>query len=320
MRVLLTGASSFTGMWLVLALAKRGVEVVAALRGDPRRYDAVRQARMTQVAAHAAVLPEAPMGSQALYDAADRLGPFEGLVLHGAHVGDFKDPAYDAGRAVVANTAGLERLVVRLKANGLKRIVATGSVFEAGEGRGDGPLHHVGAYGFAKSMTWEILKETADREAVDLAKFVIASPFGAYEKPGFVQELMRRWLAGETAYVRTPQVGRDWVPAPALAEAHADMVAAAPPYPPLARLTPSFLPLTNGAFAAFLAREARSRLGRPCALRLADPPEPPDGPLERYGVDRLPDGDGQVLRDVLDGLVGWHQRLAERKQGYSLIS
>ncbi len=312
MRVLMTGASSFTGMWLVLALAKRGVETVAALRGDPRRYDALRQARMAEVAAHAAVLPEAPMGSKALFEAAESLGPFDTLILHGAQVGSFRDIPYDAGRAVIANTAGLERLLVRMKRGGLRRVALTGSVFEAGEGKGacQGDARAaIGGYGFAKTMTSEIIQEACEREGIPLVKFVIASPFGAYAKPGFVAHLLQSWQAGETPLVRHPHLVRDWLPADCLAEAHADFIAAEGNVKgPIKRLTPSCFAMSNGAFAQMLAREMAPRLGLPCKVRLADPPEPVDEPVVRTGFSRIAAADDPIrLQTAFDRLVAWHE-------------
>ena len=307
MRVLMTGASSFTGMWLVLALAKRGIETVAALRGDPRHYDDLRQARMAEVAAHAAVLPEAPMGSKALFEAAESLGPFDTLILHGAQVGSFRDIPYDAGRAVIANTAGLERLLVRMKRGGLRRVALTGSVFEAGEGKGDDRAA-IGGYGFAKTMTSEIIQEACEREEVPLLKFVIASPFGAYAKPGLIAHLLAGWQRGETPLVRHPHLVRDWLPADCLAEAHADFIVSEDLEGPLNRLTPSCFAMTNGAFAEMLAREMAPRLGLPCKVRLADPPEPIDEPVVRTGLDRLAAADDPIrLQTAFDRLMAWHE-------------
>ena len=50
MKALLTGASSFSGLWFARALAERGVEVIAPLRGDLNTYSGVRQARVRALA------------------------------------------------------------------------------------------------------------------------------------------------------------------------------------------------------------------------------------------------------------------------------
>ena len=48
MRILFTGASSFTGYWFVRELIAAGHEVVAACRGDSR-YEGLRAERVRRV-------------------------------------------------------------------------------------------------------------------------------------------------------------------------------------------------------------------------------------------------------------------------------
>jgi nucleoside-diphosphate-sugar epimerase len=102
-RILFTGASSFSGMWFAQALARAGHEVTAVARGGGYA-DPLRQARMDRVAAVAEVVLDAPFGSPAFLQAIEARGPFDVLALHGAEVGDYKSPTYDPQAAVAANT------------------------------------------------------------------------------------------------------------------------------------------------------------------------------------------------------------------------
>ena len=53
-RILLTGASSFTGLWITEALAAAGHEVVAPLTRDADAYSGLRGERVARLAGSAA--------------------------------------------------------------------------------------------------------------------------------------------------------------------------------------------------------------------------------------------------------------------------
>ena len=82
MRVLLTGASSFTGLWIAEALAARGAEVTAVCRGRPELYDPARRARIEAVARRAAVVFDRPFGGEGFLGLVDDAPPFDVLCLH----------------------------------------------------------------------------------------------------------------------------------------------------------------------------------------------------------------------------------------------
>ena len=66
--VLLTGASSFTGMWIAEALAAAGFAVVAPMRRPRADYDAERLTRIARVEAVAEVVFHRPFASPAFLD------------------------------------------------------------------------------------------------------------------------------------------------------------------------------------------------------------------------------------------------------------
>ena len=77
MRVLLTGASSFTGAWFAQALLEADCEVVAALRGSVRGRKGVAAERLAPVRRGCEVVPRAPFGSPGFIDLLRNAGPFE---------------------------------------------------------------------------------------------------------------------------------------------------------------------------------------------------------------------------------------------------
>ena len=101
-----------------------------------------------------------------------------------------------------------------------------------------------------------------------LGKFVISNPFGPYEEPRFTAYLMRTWLKGETAAVKTPDYVRDNIHVSLLAKAYADFVGNLPTEPGFQKLNPSGYVESQGSFALRFARNMRDRLTLPCELDL----------------------------------------------------
>lgn len=266
MRILFTGASSFTGYWFVRELVMAGHDVVAAFRGDGR-YTGVRAERAKLVRELCETRGNCAFGSDdflALIKTAP--GGFDVLCHHAAEVGDYRSPDFDPYRAAAANLQRLSEALRALQDRGCGRLVLTGSVFEAKEGAGSAPLRAFSPYGLSKTLTAAAAEFYADREGFTFEKFVIPNPFGPYEEPRFTSYLMNTWLDGKTARVQTPRYVRDNIPVSLLAIAYAGFVDAVPSPGAVRRCNPSFYPESQGAFAERVRREAEERLGRPCRL------------------------------------------------------
>jgi UDP-glucose 4-epimerase len=279
MRVLFTGASSFTGFWFVRELVAAGHQVVAAFRGDGN-YDGVRAERTRQLRELCETCFGCPFGGDGFFDLARTAsGGFDVLCHHGAEVGDYRSPDFDPYRAAALNLHRLPEVLRALKDRGCGRLVLTGSVFEQDEGAGSEPLRAFSPYGLSKGLTAVAAAFYAAREGFTFEKFVIPNPFGPYEEPRFTSYLMRSWLKGEAARVQTPRYVRDNVPVSLLARAYVEFVAATPIPGGGRRLNPSFYPESQGAFAERVRREATARLGLPCALELGEQREFPEPPV-----------------------------------------
>ncbi len=288
MRILFTGASSFTGAWFARALRARGAELVLACRGSRASWSALQRVRLASLGEDVEIHTGCPFGSRRFLALIERRGPFDLLALHGAQVGDHRDPRFDVERATAANIRGLDAVLDRLQRRQPPALLVTGSLFEADEGEGERPLRAFNAYGLSKTLTWQVLRFAAERRGLTIGKFTLGNPFGVYEKPNLCSALARAWMAGETAFLRQPDLVRDHAPVDLLAEAYARFATTLPGRRGTLRLNPSCFAESLLAFVDRFAAAMRPRLARPCRFRAASHPEPCGEPRVRINTDPLP--------------------------------
>ena len=277
MKILLTGASSFSGYWFVPELAAAAHDVTAVLRKRPEEYpDATRRERAEGVVEVAAPAYGASFGDEAFLGLL-RDGGFDVLCHHAADVTNYKSPDFDAVGAAANNARNLPAVIEALRSGGSRRIVLTGSVFEGGEGAGSAGLPDFSPYGLSKRLTAETFKYYCRRDGLSLGKFLIPNPFGAHEEPRFTAYLMKNWLAGKKAACSSPAYVRDNIPVSLLAKAYAAFVGGLPDAPGFSKLGPIGYAESQGTFTLRLAEAMRQRLGLPCEvdlLKQVDFPEP----------------------------------------------
>lgn len=286
MRVLFTGASSFTGMWFVRALASAGHEVTATFRRRPEAYpDEVRRRRVELAAESCRPVYGVSFGDDAFL-ALVREGGWDLLAHHAADVTNYRSMDFDAVAALQGNTLRLPAVLEALRAGGRGRVLLTGSVFEGGEGAGSEGLPDFSPYGLSKALTWQVFRYYCARASLHLGKFVIANPFGPFEEPRYTSYLMQSWLQGVTPSCKNPLFVRDNIHVSLLAAAYAAFAGRLPATPGVSRLGPSGYPESQGGFTLRLAAEMRPRLGLPCAVKLESQTEFPE-PRVRINVDVL---------------------------------
>jgi UDP-glucose 4-epimerase len=262
MRILLTGISSFTGLWFARALTAAGHQVTAPLRSHAYD-DPLRKARAEEAAKGAVMVPAAPFGSEAFMHLVEQ--GFDVICHHGAEAGNHKSPDFDVAAAVGANTHHAGKVMSLARRTGVQRLVYTGSVFEAGEGRGSEPLRAFSPYGLSKTLTASALQAAADHAGLEAVKFVIPNPFGPHEGQTFQRFVMNAWREGRMVHVSHPNYGRDNVPADLLALAYVRACEGR-----LGRhVSPSFYAGLTGDFFRRMAAEVGPRTGWACGLDFA---------------------------------------------------
>lgn len=285
MRILLTGASSFTGLWFVRSLAAAGHTVVAPLKSPISDYSGLRAERISELRHCAEVIDNCPFGSSSFLNLASSVS-FDLLCQHAARTGDYRNPEFDVMGAVAENTENLVAVIRAMSARGLAGVVLTGSIFEQDEGAGEMPLRAFSPYGLSKGLTWQFYRFLSQTMGFPLGKFVIPNPIGPFEEPRFCNYLIQSWFKGEVPTVRTPLYVRDNVHVDLLAASYASFASEIPKQSGTIRLNPSFYVESQGAFANRFAAEMSPRLGLSCPITLLHQTEFGE-PTVRINTDRI---------------------------------
>lgn len=307
MRILLTGASSFTGYWFARTLAAAGHHVVAPLRGTPEGYDGVRAERVRELRDEVELVPDAAFGTDRFLELLGD-GEWDLLCHHGANVTNYRSMDFDVTGAVAENTHNLPTVLRTLAKRGGRGVVLTGSVFEQNEGLGSQPPRAFSPYGLSKGLSAQIFSYWTTVLGLPYGKFVIPNPFGPFEEPRFCSYLLQCWRRGETASVRTPNYVRDNIHVSLLAKAYAAFAGRVAAEGGTLQLNPSGYVESQGAFTLRFAREIGRRLDIATPVDLAVQTDFSE-PLMRINMDAP---DAQALG--WDEAVSWNE-LADYYRG-----
>ncbi len=284
MKILFTGASSFTGYWFVRALYEAGHTVVSTYQRTRADYDGVRAHRIGALATCSEQVFECNFGSDRFQALIKSSSNWDMFCHHAADVTNYKSPDFDINSALKANTRNMSEVLALLAARGCNRLLLTGSVFEPGEGSGSEGLPGFSPYGVSKALTATVTRYHASRFDMHFGKFVIPNPFGPYEEPRFTAYLINTWAKGDVAAVNTPDYVRDNIHVSLLASAYANYSLNLPEVPGQSQINPSGYVESQGAFAQRFASQFRERVGAECGLELA-PQSQFDEPRIRINTD-----------------------------------
>jgi UDP-glucose 4-epimerase len=269
MKILFTGASSFTGMWFARELAAAGHQVTATLTRQRREYAGLRLERINNLSDSVIFQESTRFGDDPFLALVEKQGPWDLLCHHASEMANYRSADFDPFQALQNNAARLPRVLTAFQQAGGRGVLLTGSVFEPDEGIGNEPRRAFSPYGLSKGLTWQCFRYYAEIGGLRLGKFTIPNPIGPWEEPRFTSYLIRTWKDQQTAEVKTPDYIRDNIPVDLLATCYARFAQGIPEFAhPIAHCHPSGYVESQGAFAERFARAMRSRLALDCSLRL----------------------------------------------------
>ena len=266
MKILFTGASSFSGYWFIKKLLEFDHEVVATLTGSINDYEGTRSTRVKRLNDVCQIVQNVHFGNDVFLDIIRDLGPWDIFCHHAAVVTNYKNPDFDWFNALKKNTNQIQKVLLALLENYCRHFVYTGSYFEADEGIGDQPIEAFSAYGLSKTLTWHTLRFKARQLGMPTSKFVIPNIFGPLEDKGFTTYLANCWLNGKKPIVQTPLYIRDNVPISLMSHAYNSFIEDAVVFDREQVFYPSFYAEKQGDFANRFAREMSSRFDCECEL------------------------------------------------------
>lgn len=269
MKILFTGASSFTGYWFVRELTANGHEVWATFTKDNAdAYDGIRGMRVRQLQKSCHPVWSCPFGGERFSALIRQESQWDVFCHHAAEVRNYRSLDFDVVSALSHNTTHIHSTLEALAQKNCRKLVLTGSVFEQAEGAGEKPLRAFSPYGLSKGLTAEVFRYWCQIMDITLGKFVIPNPFGPYEEPRFTAYLANTWLKGEKAVVRTPRYIRDNIHISLLAASYRQFVELYANTPGFNKLNPSGYVESQGTFALRFAHEMRGRFNMPCEIEL----------------------------------------------------
>lgn len=269
MRILLTGASSFSGCWFAKTLSAAGHQVVATFRGAHESYEGIRAARVALLKGEIEACWGMEFGSPKFLDLVGNES-FDLICHHASEMEGYRSWDFDTIKAVQKNTRSIRQILELGTSRSCKGVIYTGTVFEPYEGVGDEQRRAFNPYGLSKHVSFEVMRMEAARIGMPIGKFVIPNPFGPFEEARFTTYLAREWAADRVPKVGTPNYVRDNIHVSLLSVAYRQFCESFDPKVAVSKCAPCGYVESQGAFASRVAEELRSRSGRACHLEFAE--------------------------------------------------
>ena len=264
MRILITGPTSFSGVYFIEALKSAGHEVITTFTEDSlQKYNGVRLLRAQKSLQYAESHFGISFGDQAFLSLLESES-IDIFCHHGAWTQNYNSIDYDFETAYQVNNRAMPRVCQALQSAGCKAIILSGSIFEGGvQGR-----QAFSAYGLIKQLTSETTMFYGKHFGMHVSRFIIPNPFGALDNPKLIHYLCREWYAGRVAQIRTPLYIRDNIHVELLAKGFVYWIENMPIEAGDSVFFPSGYRSSMGDFVEMVASKMRERLGMECYYAL----------------------------------------------------
>ena len=194
MRVLLTGATSFTGAYIAKALKSQGIDLFVSSTRDTCDWNQLENLRWQFCELKKENLIEkAPLDSFNFLECIENIKP-EVFINHGAPVGNFRSPEFSLERFKREVCESLDQVFSKLKLNGAKTVIHSGSEFED-----QIPDREASRYTEAKKLQWNYVREYGQKYSIKVIRVAIPNPFGPLESESkLLPRLIKAWTKNET--------------------------------------------------------------------------------------------------------------------------
>ena len=285
MRILFTGASSFTGYWIVNQLKKDGFDVVLVLnKFESNPLDELRKKRLTNLINDFKVYLNIEYGSREFFELIRNI-KFNIFSHHFFYTKDYKNQNYNISESLLNSVGDISKLFDIIKRKKCNTIILTGTYFEEGEG-GKENNFPVSPYGLAKTLAYKIFNYYSKINNIKLSKFIIPNPFGPYEDYKFTSYLADNWLNNKIPLIKTPSYIRDNIPVDLLAMSYSYLIKENLKNNHILKIAPSGYIGSNKKFAEKMATELLKRLKIDCKFKTEKQIDFSE-PLKRFNINNM---------------------------------
>lgn len=265
MKILFTGASSFTGLWFVKELSIAGNEVHTIFtQKDTNSYEGLRQERVKLVTSFSKPFFNIRFGDKNFLNLLKN-EKYDILCHHAAFAKDYKNENFNLLDAINQNNNNIAEVFNIIKDQS-PSLLLTGSYFEKGEGLSS-DSRELSLYSLSKTVTCQIFKKYAEIYRINMGKFVVPNPFGPYQDFRFISYLFKAWKENKVATINTPDYIRDNIHVSLLAKIYAGFVdKLIGGNSSFLKINPSGYIESQLSFAQRVAREIRKRTGEACLI------------------------------------------------------
>lgn len=226
LRVAISGASSFTGLWIAKELRAQGAHVDALVPRSLNSYSGLRALRLRLLAEAGVQLHGEIRAETGAMEAWIALHRPRVWIHHHHFMENFRSLQFDSEKARQVALVPLESMTKILRETGVQKIVYSSTYFEPGEG-GCGP--QVLPYAVTKHETWKRLQELCGENSLSLSRVVIPNPIGPFENEDrLIPIILNRARTEQELEIKQPFSTADNLPIWTLAQTYTRAISEAP--------------------------------------------------------------------------------------------